>query len=100
MNAIPIWQPRYHDRKVLVDCDKVDEDEDTFIFFCGDENLPNLYKVDSIKVVNECDVTTNGSIFCFEIPLEWLEDVGKLPDNLLDKKEKELAKFKKFNTYK
>lgn len=95
--AIPIWQPRYHDNVVLVNCNKVSEKENTLLYFCGDINYPNLYAID-YKKLDDYSIGNNGSIYCFEVPLKDLIDLGELPEEYLPLKEKELQKFKKFNS--
>lgn len=98
IKACAIWAPRYHDNKVLISCSKVSETKDTYVFICGDKNYSNLYKIPA-KNFFHYNVGTNGKIYCFEVPIKDLEDVGELPDYLKLEKEKELNKFRQFNTF-
>lgn len=97
VKAFPIWQPRYHDEKVLISCKKVSDKEDTYIFICGDERYPNLYRIPSNNFYHY-EISSNGRISCFEVPLTDLIDEGMLPSYLASKKEKELIKLKNFIT--
>ena len=97
INALPIWQPRYHDDKILINCNKVSEEKDTYIFICGDDKFPNLYRIPASRFF-EYEIGDNGRILCFLVPVTDLIDEGKLPDYLIEKKEKELKKFHKYMT--
>ena len=74
MRVIEIWMPRYHDRTVLVAECKV-KCGMNFIRFTKDPNRKGLYQLDGDRVRSECEVTTNGKIKCFVVPLGWLEEV-------------------------
>lgn len=74
MRVIEIWMPRYHDRVVLVAEHKV-KCGTNFIRFTKDPNRKGLYQLDGDRVRAECEVTTNGKIKCFVVPLGWLEEV-------------------------
>jgi hypothetical protein len=95
MKAIPIWSPRYWDKKVLVDVSKLQPDT-TFIFFCCDRNLTDLYAIDSNRVRENCSVCTNGKIDCYEIPLSYLRSMGDLPEEYIAIRDREYSKFKKY----
>ena len=76
MRVIEIWMPRYHDRVVLVAECKVKVGVN-YIRFTKDPNRKGiLYKVDGDRVREECEITSNGKIKCFVVPLGWLEEVG------------------------
>ena len=74
MRVIEIWMPRYHDRTVLVAECKV-KCGMNFIRFTKDPNRKGLYQLDGDRVRSECEVTSNGKIRCFVVPLGWLEEV-------------------------
>lgn len=74
MRVIEIWMPRYHDRTVLVAECKV-KCGTNFIRFTKDPNRKGLYQLDGDRVRSECEVTSNGKIKCFVVPLGWLEEV-------------------------
>lgn len=98
MNAICIWQPRFHDKKVLVDRLKINKNaEKNYIFFCADRNHPDLYSVDTKKVLslNSGGLFNNNGTICYTIPLEWLENEGELPKDLATRRDKEYDRFKK-----
>lgn len=94
MKATCIWQPRYWDRKVLINKADVKRDK-CFVFFCCDRNKPDLYSYDGAKVLDECTLCSNGKILCYEIPLDWLENAGELPAELVKIRDAEYAKYKK-----
>lgn len=94
VNATVIWQPRYWDKKVLVDRKDV-RPEKCFVYFACDRNLPDLYSYDGSKVREECGMTTNGKIVVYEIPLDWLDNEGELPKEFISIRDKEYAKYKK-----
>lgn len=94
--AVRIWQPRYWDRKVLVDCLKVHEGTN-YVYFCADRNLTDLYSYEGSDVIGKCSVCSNGKIDCYEIPLAGLTNLGPLPEALAEAREEELRKY---NTYK
>lgn len=75
MRVIEIWMPRYHDRTVLVAECKVKVGVN-YIRFTKDPNRKGiLYKVDGDRVREECEITSNGKIKCYVVPLGWLEEV-------------------------
>jgi hypothetical protein len=94
LKATCIWQPRYWDQKVLIN--KIDVRRDKcFVFFCCDRNKTDLYSYDGNKVINEIKVGTNGKIPCYEIPLDWLQSEGDLPEELVKIRTEEYAKYKR-----
>ena len=97
MIATCIWQPKYCTRKVLIATNKV-KAEKCYVYFCCDRNYPDLYSYDGLKVRQECKITTNGKIPCFEIPLDWLVNEGELPDNLKLIQQKEYEKYKNYKS--
>lgn len=94
MKAIPIWSPRYWDKKVLIDRLKLNPTGKTYLFFCCDKNLTSLYSVDSSRVRAECGLCTNGKILCYQVPLEWLENEGDLPSEFIPIRDKNYNKYK------
>lgn len=93
--AVRIWQPRYWDRKVLIDCLKVHPGEN-YVYFCADRNLTDLYRYDGDSVIGKCSVCSNGKIPCYEIPLERLISMGPLPGVLQKAREEELGRFNSY----
>jgi len=68
-SIIPILDPRYHDRVVLVAARKVAEKNKVVIkngAFAGTYFLPGV-------VATACKLGTNGRIPCYEVPLSLLE---------------------------
>lgn len=94
MRATVIWQPRYWDKKVLVDVKKVKPGKN-YLYFACDVNLLDLYSYDGDRVLEEGFTTSNGKILCYEVPLDWLKNEGKLPEHFIPIREKEYAKFLK-----
>ena len=73
---IEIWEPRWHDRVVLVAAYKVAVGINTIKFTRG--RLKGLiFKIHS-DIIQKCPITTNGKIRCYAIPLETL---GIKPDD-------------------
>ncbi len=71
---IEIWQPRWHDRKVLIAKYKVKEDND--IVFTKTKCYKD--KVFSLKgdVIRGYPLETNGKIQCYAVPLECFKEEG------------------------
>lgn len=93
MNATCIWSPRYWDKKVLVNKLAVKRGK-CYLYFACDRNYPDLYSFDGEKVLNECQLCSNGKIYCYQIPLSWLVNEGDLPQEFIKIRDKEYAKFK------
>lgn len=93
-SASPIWMPRYWDKVVLVDKQKVKPGKN-YLYFVVDAKYPDLYSYDGNKVKKECKLTTNGKIYCYQIPLDWLDNEGELPQEFILTKNKEYAKYQK-----
>ena len=55
----------------------------------------NVKEYDGSKVKTQCKITSNGKIYCYCIPLSWLNNEGDLPDNLQEVKEREYQNYKK-----
>jgi len=73
--AIEIWQPRYHDRVVLISVHKVKEGTN-YVRFTKAPSMGNgLWSFDGSRVRRECELDTNGKIICFAVPLHWLTEV-------------------------
>lgn len=89
-----IWSPRYWDKKVLVNKLNVKKGK-CYLFFACDRNYTNLYSFDGERVLKECQLCSNGKIYCYQIPLEWLVNEGELPKELIAIRDKEYSKFKK-----
>ena len=72
---IDIWQPRWHDRTVLIAKHKVGEEN--VIRFLKAKSLPGIYRV-SGSVVRGYPTRSNGKIACYEVPLRELERIDDL----------------------
>lgn len=94
MNASPIWMPRYWDKMVLVDRKNVRSGKN-YLYFVVDPKYPDLYSYDGDKVKKECKLTSNGKIYCYQIPMDWLNNEGELPSEFLSTKEAENRKYQK-----
>lgn len=76
-NIIEIWQPRYHDNKVLLATYRVSPNKN-YIVFTKDKRLAgNMYSCDA-EVIRKCPVESNGKISCFAVPMEELKLEGKV----------------------
>ncbi len=95
MNAVCIWQPKFSTKVVLIDRLKVRSGKN-YVFFAADVNHTSLYSYDGDKA-KTCPLTTNGKILCYNIPLDWLENEGDLPQELVAIRDREYAKFKRVN---
>lgn len=95
--ATPIWQMRFWDRTVLVNKQDVKNGK-CYLFFCCDKNYPDLYSYDGAKVKQECKLCSNGKIYCYQIPVSWLENEGDLPAEFLPIREREYAKYKRLQS--
>lgn len=86
MKPIEIWMMRYHDMKVLVAVPKV-KPGINYLTFTKDPNRKGIiYSFDGDKVMDECTVTSNGKIKCYEIPYHWLtEEEDKYAKRVEDK---------------
>lgn len=93
MKASVIWSPRYWDKKVLVATRDV-RPEKCYLFFCCDRNYSDLYSYDGVKVQEECKICSNGKIYCYEIPLEWLKNEGELSEEFQKIRDSEYQKYK------
>lgn len=92
--AVCMWQPKFSTREVLISTAKVREGKN-YVFFACDKGHPDLYSYDGTKVKRECKITSNGKIYCYNIPLDWLENEGELPAQLVEVREKEIFNFNK-----
>ena len=94
MNACCIWQPKFSTQEVLISTNKVPNGKG-YLYFAGDRNHPDLYSYDGYKVKTQCKITSNGKIYCYCIPLSWLNSEGELPSDLVVMRNAEYEKFKK-----
>lgn len=95
MVAYPIWQMKFCTKEIMIDTMKV-SGERTYIYFVADRNYPNLYSMDSAKVRANCKIASNGKIYCYYVPLHMLRDEGPIPASLLEVKQREYEKYKKY----
>lgn len=72
VSRIEIWQPRWHDRTVLIARHKVGQDN--VIVFTKTKSLPGAWRV-SGDVVRQYPLETNGKIPCYAVPLDALERI-------------------------
>jgi hypothetical protein len=76
MNRIEIWQPRWHDRKVLIAKDKVREENE--IVFTKTKSLPStVHYFLSGEEIRKHPLGTNGVIPCYEVPLDVVLEAPK-----------------------
>jgi hypothetical protein len=64
MNFIPIWEPRYHDKKILINPAKVGEHNK--IKFTKAPSLPGEYYL-SGKTIKKSKKESNGTIDCYAV---------------------------------
>jgi hypothetical protein len=65
-NDIEIWQPRFHDRKVLIKPFNIKEGLNRVIFTKCD--MPNL--IISSRMIRNCPMEEHGSKGVYAVPLE------------------------------
>lgn len=94
LRASAIWMPRYWDKTILIDRKAVRSGKN-YLFFCCDKKYPDLYSYDGSRVLSECKITTNGKIYCYQVPLDWLTNEGDLPEQFIPERDKELSKYQK-----
>lgn len=70
----PIWAPRYHDKRVLLDAAKVDRTHCDYlkIRFTKAKSMPGEWVI-TRKRAKQYKKESNGSIICYCVPLEALE---------------------------
>lgn len=68
---IEIWQPRWHDRKVLISKFKVDPG-DNEIIFTKTKSLQGKFHISGEKI-KQYPIESNGMIDCYTVPLKELE---------------------------
>jgi hypothetical protein len=71
-----IWQPRWHDRKVLLAAHKVGSHN--LVKFTKAPTLEGEYYI-SGRDVFQCDRENNGKIDCYAVPLKFLEPLERRP---------------------
>lgn len=79
INKIEIWQPRYHDRTVLIATYKVKQDN--VIIFTKAKHLPDEYYL-SGETIKKYPVETNGTISCYVVPMKELDAVERVWDEV------------------
>ena len=79
MRVIEIWQPRWHDRVVLVDVKKVKEGTNYLRFTKAPSLGKGLWSFDGTTVRRECELDSNGKLECFAVPLYMLVEVKEKP---------------------
>ena len=69
---LKIWQPRWHDRKVLLSKYKVDMSGSYIdVIFTKTKLLPGVYTIRKEDIMKH-PLETNGKILCYSIPLNKL----------------------------
>lgn len=71
ITTISIWEPRWHDRKVLIDPNKVREHNK--IVFTKAKSLANKEFYVSGKTIKRHKKESNGTMLCYCVPLDKLE---------------------------
>lgn len=69
-----ILQPRWHDRKVLLACHKVGTHNS--IVFIQAPTMPGEYYI-SGRDAHQCEKVSNGKIWCYAVPLKFLEKLER-----------------------
>jgi len=67
-SRIEIWQPRWHDRVVLIGKHKVKPGENKIVFTKA-KNLPGSYFMEDTEI-KKYPLDSNGKIPCFAVPLD------------------------------
>lgn len=96
MKAIPIWQPKFSTKEVLVSKMEVKSGKN-YLFFCCDKNHPDLYSYDGDLVKKQGRLCSNGKIICYAFPLSFLTSEGDLPEEYLPIRKREYSKYKKYS---
>ena len=66
---IEIWQPRWHDRKVLVAKYRVGNGTNRIVFTKTKCYKDMQFDVQAEDIIN-CPQETNGSVYCYVVPLD------------------------------
>lgn len=72
---IEIWQPRWHDRKVLIAKYKVCNGKNEIIFTKAKNLIGIKFKIDGIEI-GKCPIETNGTTDCYAVDFNKLERMG------------------------
>lgn len=76
MRNIPVWEPRWHDRRALIATYKVGENNR--ITFPKTKSMPDAYYL-SGKTIRQFKKESNGTIDCYCVPLDKLEPLEITP---------------------
>ena len=66
---IEIWQPRWHDRKVLIAKYKVSSGKNSIRFTKAKSLLGKTFDLNG-DIISQYPLETNGTIPCYAVPLE------------------------------
>ncbi len=69
---IEIWQPRWHDRKVLIAKYKVSSGKNKIVFTKTKCFKDKVFEIDGSLII-KYPLETNGTIPCYAVPLDKLE---------------------------
>lgn len=69
---IEIWQPRYHDNKVLIATYKVKSGQNLIVFTKAKYLQGKIFSCNG-SIIKSCPIETNGKISCYAVPMEKLE---------------------------
>ncbi len=72
-----IWQPRWHDKKVLLACRDVLKNATNIVRFTRTKSMDNEYTISGEDIVS-CPVESNGKLDCYAVPLDKLHKVEKI----------------------
>ena len=72
---IEIWQPRYHDKKVLIAKYKVSNGMNEIKFTRAKHLKDMVFRIHSMEIA-KCPVETNGTIPCYAVPMDKLENIS------------------------
>ena len=70
---IKIWNPRWHDRKVLIAKYKVKDGLNKIIFTKARTLTDKIFTIEG-QQIRQCPLETNGKIPCYAVPLEDLKE--------------------------
>lgn len=75
---IEVWQPRWHDRVVLIAKYKACAGKNEIVFTKAKSLKGKKFYVDGMDMA-KCPLETNGTILCYAVPMFMLKDVDGIP---------------------
>jgi hypothetical protein len=71
---IEIWQPRWHDRTVLIAKRKVKDGVNKIVFTKTPELKGKVFEMDG-SAIRQYHIESNGKIPCYAVPLDIILDI-------------------------